>query len=376
MKIEKYIDNIYTCNRTRCGFCIDECPSYREVGVDFYTSRGRLMIGRGLIEGVIKPSPQAAKAIYECTLCGYCEYKCALENVKVLEALRGDIKESGFEPEQCRYIIASLHNSENPYMKPKWSRGLWIRGLNIKKKGKTLYFAGCTVSYSSYLKGNARNIVKILQKIGLNPTYLASNEFCCSAFLHMLGYEEEFQKKVERNYRVIRNSRCETIVTSCPFCYLTLKKEYSEILGSKYDFKVLHITQVLKESIEDGKLNLTVEMNTTVTYHDPCHLGRFMRVFEEPREVIRAIPGINLVEMRKNRFDSHCCGGGGVLLAINPGMALSINSKRLSEAIETGAEAIISSCPICVETFKRKIKYENIKFKAYDIVELLVKAVG
>lgn len=375
MKIEKYIDNIYTCNRTRCGFCIDECPSYRETRVDFYTSRGRLTIGRGLIEGVIKPSPHVAKAIYECTLCGYCEYKCALENVKVLEALRETIRETGFEPKQCKYVVASLHSNENPYMKPRGNRGLWVRGLNVKRRGKVLYFAGCTISYSSYLKGNARNIIKILQKIGLDPAYLASNEFCCGAFLHMLGYEEEFQRRAEKNYRILRNSKCSMIVTSCPFCYLTLKKEYSEVVGSKYDFKVLHITQVLKESIDEGKLNPAVKMNVTVTYHDPCHLGRFMRVFEEPREVIKAIPGVNLVEMRKNRFDSHCCGGGGVLLAINPDMAFSITSKRLNEAIETKAKAVISSCPICVEVFKRKIRYENIKFKAYDIVELIAKTV-
>jgi Fe-S oxidoreductase len=373
MKIEKHIDKIYTCNRTRCGFCIDDCPSYREVGVDFYTSRGRLMISRGLVEGIIKPSPQVAKAVYECTLCGYCEYKCALENVKILEALRGTIKELGFEPEQCKYIVASLHSNENPYMKLKGNRGLWIRGLDIKRKGRILYFAGCTISYSNYLKGNARSIVKILQKIGLNPAYLASKEFCCGAFLHMLGYEEEFQRRVKRNYRVIRNSKCDTIVTSCPFCYLTLKKEYGEVIGIKYDFEVLHITQILKESIDSGRLNPALKVNTTVTYHDPCHLGRFMRVFEEPREVIRAIPGVSLVEMRKNRFESHCCGGGGVLLAINPDMAFSIASKRLSEAVETGAKAVVSSCPICVEMFKRKIKYEGIRFKAYDIVELIAK---
>jgi len=370
-RLEKYADDIYTCNRSRCGFCREGCPIYRELGFEFNSSRGRMLIARGLLEGAFEPSEALVKRVFQCTLCGYCQYKCALNNISVFEALRADIVALGLEPRETRAMLNSTLKNNNPYLKPKWNRGSWARGLNLSDKGELLYFAGCTLSYMD--RRLARNTVNVLTKAGLDVAYLGSKEPCCGSFLHMIGHPDEFAEVARRNVALIKETGCKTVVTSCAGCYETLKEAYTNIIGAQ-DFEVVHVVELLSDLVDSDKLKLRSPVHGVYTYHDPCHLGRFMGVFEPPRRILGNIKGLKFVELDASRYESHCCGGGGGLLASYPELAFSVAERRVREVEDIGAGGVVSACSICEFTLGRAARYSGSKVKVLDIADLVLKA--
>jgi Fe-S oxidoreductase len=214
-------------------------------------------------------------------------------------------------------------------------------------------------------------MTRVLKSAGVDFAVLGDAETCCGDPARRAGYEFQFQIMAEQNIEIFKSHDIKEIVTSCPHCYNTIKNEYPKFGG---DFKVVHYTQYIADLIKQGKLKLSGEMNSTLTFHDPCYLGRYNKIYQEPRQILKTIPKVKLQEMERSRNTSFCCGGGGGLMWIEeqPGTT-KISHMRLEDAIKTGAETVVTACPYCLQMFEESIEHKGIqdKLKAMDLVEIV-----
>jgi Fe-S oxidoreductase len=214
-------------------------------------------------------------------------------------------------------------------------------------------------------------MTKVLKAAGVNFAVLGDAETCCGDPARRAGYEFQFQIMAEQNIEIFKSHDIKEIVTSCPHCYNTIKNEYPKFGG---DFKVVHYTQYIADLIKQGKLKLSGEMNSRLTFHDPCYLGRYNKIYQEPRQILKTIPKVKLQEMERSRNTSFCCGGGGGLMWIEeqPGTT-KISHIRLEDALKTGAETVVTACPYCLQMFEESIEHKGIqgKLKAMDLVEIV-----
>ena len=371
MYIDDLKENIYTCNRTRCGFCREDCPIYSELRYEAYSCRGKMLIARGLIEGSIKPSKDLIDCISLCTTCGYCLYRCALNNVDLIESLRADLINMGYENRYHRIPVKNILDYNNPFKETNKNRSKWAEGLPISKTSDTLFFAGCVYPYLQ--PERLRQIYCSLIKIGLKLNYFGVNENCCGALLSTTGYREKFNTLSLKNIELFNKKQIKKIITPCPGCYKILKNKYNE-QETNFNPKIFHYVEIFADLLEKGKITFKNKIKMKVTWHDPCDLGRHMRLLEQPRFILTKIPGIKLLEMKKNRYEATCCGAGGGMLSANADLSIDIATKRLQAAEATGAEALVTMCPTCESTFQRVIRYTNSKMKLYDLGELVFKA--
>ncbi|MGY0288724.1 MAG: (Fe-S)-binding protein [Thermoproteota archaeon] len=371
MKIEKEVeDAILKC--AQCFYC-RVCPAFTVIKWESVSPRGKLYALRGIKNGVIKLDQELVEDFFRCTTCGACEEVCqtSLNLVDLWEKVRNDLVKDGKAPLVHHKRIRDLAEKfDNPYGEPREKREEWIRGFKYRDSGDTIYFAGCTASFRA--PEIAKSTVNLFNKAGLEVAYLGRYEYCCGSPFLRTGQRDIAYEFFKKNIEEWRKRGVKRIITSCAGCYRTLLLDYPKIakeLGYEWNFEVLHSSQVLNKLIKEGKISPR-KLDATVTYHDPCHLGRHAKVYEEPREVIRAM-GANLVEMERNRGDSFCCGSGGGVKSQFKDLALSMGKIRINEARETGAEYLISCCPFCKYHMKDAAKAEGIEIKVVDLVEVL-----
>ncbi|MFX0135700.1 MAG: (Fe-S)-binding protein [Candidatus Hodarchaeota archaeon] len=371
MYIDDLKENIYTCNRTRCGFCRENCPIYSELRYEAYSCRGKMLIARALIEDSIKPNKELIECISLCTTCGYCLYRCALNNIGLIESLRADLINLGYENKYHRISVKNIIDYNNPFKESNENRSKWAEGLPISENSNTLFFAGCVYPYLQ--PERLRKIYCSLIKIGLKLNYFGKNEICCGALLSTTGYLDEFHELSLKNINLVNKNMIKKIITPCPGCYKILKNKYSKL---ETDFKpeILHYTEILADYLQKGKIKFQNKIKMKVTWHDPCDLGRHMRLLEPPRIILKRIPGIQLIEMKNNKYEARCCGAGGGMLSSNADLSMDIATKRLQAAEATGAEALVTMCPTCESTFQRVIRYTDSNLKLYDLGELVFQA--
>ena len=325
-KLEQLAEDIYTCNRSRCGFCLADCPVYRVKGFEAYTSRGKMMIARGLLEGLIEPSAEVQEVLDCCLLCGYCQARCALNNLEVFTSLRARLNQEGLSAPQHGQKVERI--VEEGF--------LFDRPAPLKREGTTPLYLGCLYQSKPV---EARTIISVLQRAGLDP--LVVEETCCGYFAEAAGFEEDFERIQERFTEIYGDVSGQEILSLCPTCTVTLR--------DRYDLKVKHAIVALAERME--QLNPR-QLDLKATYHDPCHLGRMLGIFDEPRDILRAL-GVEVVEMEHNRTFSNCCGGGGGVADTDPDLALEVAKNRVRDALEVGVETIITVCPTCEPTLLR-----------------------
>jgi len=260
---------------------------------------------------------------------------------------------------------------------PREDRGLWAEGLSIKpfEKGiEYLYYVGCTPSYDPRVQKVAQSLVRLMQQSNLSFGILGSEESCCGSEVRRLGEAGLFEMVVEETTEAYKGLGVEKMFTTSPHCFNAFKNDYATILGeAEHKLQVQHYTQILAGLIERGELKFTGTLEKTITYHDPCYLGKHNSVFDEPRTVLNSIPGVKLVEMDRSREKSLCCEGGGGrmwLEGTNPGTRLA--QQRVQEALETGAEILATACPFCLLTLDEAVKHLNAqeKIQVMDIAEL------
>lgn len=382
MVLEKYARELYLCNR--CGYCremIDPtrgvygiCPSWEARGFESYTARGTIHIARAIYEGRLRPTKHLAEHVFsKCLLCKNCQTHCPLEVdiISVTKALRQDLFQAGLLPEPLKERDSDVRRNHNVFGEVSSDRTNWASGLELPRKGPTLYFAGCYDAYR--YPQTARATVAILKEAGVDVAYLGEDEWCCGLPQLHDGNIVLAEENIKHNLDVIKKSGAKRVVTSCPGCYTALKSEYAKLIG-KIPFEVIHISEFIAKLINAGKIASNEVVNKKVTYHDPCHLGRYEGVYEEPRKVIQAINGVELVEMQKNRENAMCCGAGTEVYIMDPDLATSIAKTRVEEAEETGAEAIVTACPMCVTNLKPAAKKAGIE--VYDLPMFIAASMG
>ncbi len=383
---------------TRCGECTTTCPTGGEAQEDeFVTPRGKILRLRefykaqyGLKAKLFGPKeiPQdqlaeLSKRAYECTICGQCKTVCPahLDTIEMWENMREFLVHNGLGPmPEHDQLIKSIENYDNPWMQPRTQRSRWARRLEkdikvkdvLKEKCEVLYFVGCTAAYDPNIKEMALNTARILSKAKVDFGTLGNEEGCCGSTLLRTGLIDNARKMAEKNIEMFERASPSIIVTSCAGCYKTIRQDYPKI--GKVQPKVMHITEMVNELLDSGKLVLDKRIDQKVTFHDPCHLGRHNGLYEEPRRILRYVPGLELVEMERNRSESRCCGAGGGVKTAFPDLAQKISDLRTDDAEASGADILTTSCPFCYQSLKTSIDARGSRLKMTDLMELVASA--
>jgi Fe-S oxidoreductase len=324
--LERYAEDIYTCNRTRCGFCIAECPVYRVKGFEAYSSRGKMMIARGLLEGLLEPSEELQEVLEGCLLCGYCQARCALSNLEIFTLLRRRLAEQGLSAPQLEEKVSRIVEEGV----------LFDRPVDLRREGTVPLYLGCLYQSKPV---EVRKIISVLERCGIDP--LVVEETCCGYLAEATGFTADFER-IQRTLREAYGDQADKeILTLCPTCTITLR--------DRYGLNVKHAIVAVAERIQELSPR---QLEMRATYHDPCHLGRMLGVLDEPREILRAL-GVELVEMEHNRMFSTCCGGGGGVADTDPDLAMEVAKNRVRDALEAGVDTIITVCPTCEPTLLR-----------------------
>ncbi|MEM2211058.1 MAG: (Fe-S)-binding protein [Nitrososphaerales archaeon] len=362
-----------------CGFCLQSCPTYRLLGIEADSPRGRLYLTRAMVDKRIDIAKDVANHLYKCTMCANCEIACpsAVKYTDIMFITREIMAEANAVPLGAEQLVNTINNAKNIFMMDNTLRKDWViyTGVEapIKDKADMVYFVGCVTSYSGRIQGVAQAIASILNYVGEDWTLL-KDEWCCGHPLKLEGATKEFKKVAEHNVKMIEETGATKVVSGCPGCCLALKKEYPEVLGRKLNFEVLHFSQILDEYIKKGKLKIP-KFESKVTYHDPCELGRILGIINEPRRVIKSISD-KFVEPIERGKEGFCCGGGGLLKVTDSQLSESIANKRLEMLIKTGAEVIISACPTCYQSLADATSRKNKALQVIDIAELIAQRLG
>ncbi len=241
-----------------------------------------------------------------------------------------------------------------------------------------LYFAGCMATFRE--KQIAKTTIQLLRKLNTDFTMLGSEEWCCGSVMMRSGNISVAKQMVEHNVNAIRSTGADTIVTSCAGCYRTIKQDYPKYVG-KLGFEVLHTPEYILRFIESSKIKIKTYpngKNVRLTYHDPCHLGRHMNIFDPPRKVLKAIPGIELIEMSRSRENARCCGSGGGVASAFKGLAEDMADIRINDALEIRADILTSACPFCTYALKSAVKRagKDNELKVLDFSEILASVIN
>jgi Fe-S oxidoreductase len=383
------------------------CPSISRHNFHSYSGGGRMGFGLGLIQGRVEYTPKTAEVVYNCNLCGACDVSCkyAME-FDVLEPLYA-VREECVKNRQTVPIwdtlVKTMEKGGPTLLGASGKRGQWCKDIEVKDYTKdkvgVIYHAGCLASYDEPSGKVAKAALSLLRKAGIQVGIAKDKELCCGGRAYEMGYRDEAKEQAELNVARFKESGATELVTGCAHCYQYFKVLYPK-LGLDHGLKVSHITEYLADLVAQGELKPTKPVDMTVTYHDPCHLGRLsepwigwkgvqrerhMRVYdpprvlrrgtygvyEPPRELLKAIPGVKLVEMDRVKEYAWCCGAGGGVKETNPEFAAWTAGERLAEAESTGAEALVTACPHCAQN----LAGDGSSLKVYDVVEILDKAI-
>jgi Fe-S oxidoreductase len=247
-------------------------------------------------------------------------------------------------------------------------------GLERKQNANVVYFVGCVASFYPMVYSVPQSFVAVMDRAGVNYTTLGGQEYCCGFPLIIAGMGRHTHDMVRHNVEAVRALGAGTLVAACPSCYHTWKHDYAALLGEPLGFEVLHETELLLDLVQAGALDLK-PVDRTITYHDPCDLGRNSGIYDPPRQIIQAIPGLTFVEMEDNREHALCCGGGGDVEMADADVAHAVGRRRMLQAQETGAGFVVTACQQCKRTMLGAARKNKIRIRTLDMVELLLESV-
>ena len=308
------------------------------------------LLRASLVEKEIPWSARIANILYSCTMCRNCVQQCRFsfneDLVDIFKAAREDVVQEGVLPPTVSKFLTNVYLYGNPFRYPREERGDWAAGTEVKlyeSGDEFLYYVGCVGSYDSNSRKAAKALGEVLLSCGISFGILGNLETCDGNEVSMLGEKELFDLLRRQNIELFQNKEVRKIVTLSPHSYNAMVNYYSG------EFEVYHYTQLLRDMIEDGRLEMSHSYKRRVTYHDPCFLGRYNEEFEAPREVLGSIPGIELVEMERSRKDAFCCGGGcgNFYTDVLGGGMNRPGIARVHEAYATGASILAVACPTC-----------------------------
>jgi Fe-S oxidoreductase len=388
----KQMLDFYSC--ADCGRCSDNCPSNavgrplsprfitikaRDYAFQHYPVLGRADNGTPLIGSIYSDDE-----IWSCTTCGACEEECPLlvEYIDKIVDLRRGMVDEGNVPQSLQKPLKALESRGNPYGKMEKRKADWANAkefqqtcscktLDKNNAADTLYFVDSITSYDDRMQAIARATARILDHVGVNFGILGAAEKDSGHEVRRFGEETLFIALRDHNVDAIKASGVQRIVTADPHAYNALRHDYKD----KNVPPVEHITQVIAREVKTGKIkfNPVESDNDVYAYHDPCYLGRHNQIYDDPREVLDAIPGLKRVEMSRTRDRSFCCGGGGLMLFYEPKEDQRMGVKRVQMAAEAGANVIVTACPFCMTNIEDAIKVAGLegKMTAIDLAELV-----
>ncbi|MFZ1085635.1 MAG: (Fe-S)-binding protein [Terracidiphilus sp.] len=384
----KHMLDFYSC--ADCGRCTDNCPAHaagrplsprlitakaRDYAFQHYPIFGQTGNGKALIGGIY-----SADEVWSCTTCGACEEECPLliEYIDKIVDLRRGMVDEGHVPQPLQKPLKSLESRGNPYGKMEKKKAEWakagdfperynVKVLDGRNRADTLYFVDSITSYDDRIQSIARATAAILDAAGVNFGILGAAEKDSGHEARRFGEETLFMALRDDNTVAIRDCGVRRIVTADPHTYNALRNDYNNLPP------VEHISQLMAREVRSGKITFApVSEGHIYTYHDPCYLGRHNLIYEDPRTVLDAIPGMRRVEMKRARDRSFCCGGGGLMLFYEPKEEERIGVKRVRMAAEAGANVIVTACPFCLVNMEDAIKVTGLegKMTAIDLAEL------
>ena len=345
-----------------CGNCLLTCPVYDVIGPAFGSRGHNGGIGVALVGKQRNAMGADERGLFLCSSCGICKEQCPV-NIDIrpdIYEIRGEALKDDQVAEEQKSALASIRNYDNPWMQPRSARTRWAKTLELPVKGEYLYYPGCSISYLH--PEIAKKTVGLLREAGIEPAYLGEREVCCGSIGRKLGDQEQFNDQMKRLFNEIEETGAKKVITSCPGCMISLNMG-KELLNKK-DVEIIHITQALSGLPKEFAVS---DKKITVTYHDPCELGRGLGIFDPPRDLIRNIDGVNLKEMERSGKESACCGAGAGLRSGYPELARAISDKRLNMARGTGASVLLTCCPWCLENLSEISESMDVR----DLVDLL-----
>jgi Fe-S oxidoreductase len=389
------------------------CPSIAYNNFNAYSARGRYAVAKALLDSNGGYTDRVLDVIYKDLSCGCCDVsdkvcRYNLEPLQNILELKARAVTDGQLLPQHIPIIDNLRKEDSMMVGTvKEKRGDWVKGLSVKnltrEKAEIAFFAGCRLSYDKELQKVAQTAIKLFSQAGVDIGIMGKDESCCGSRAYQMGYRKEFTKCAKDNIKAWKNAGIKTVVTSCSDGYFAFKRLYPE-LGSKVE--VLHTVEFIARLIKEAKLKLSKSIPMTVTYHDPCHLGRqgepyvpwegkekkilnqivtydppkpryngAWGIYDPPRDILKSIPGLQLVEMERIREYAWCCGAGGGCSDAYPEFSAWTAGERIVEATATGAEALVTACPWCERNFLDSIKATGQNMKVFDIIELVQRAI-
>jgi Fe-S oxidoreductase len=384
-RIFKRYDDLFNCSR--CGTCMSFCPVYKNTNDEAVSPRGKLSLIEAISQDKLDFTDKISDKVFTCTMCNYCDSECP-SGVKVselFEEMRQDLVDSEKYPRALDFLKRRLDEAYNVTFDTNEGRTDWAKqipdtgpGDFLKDKAEVIYFVGCVSSFSPRTFSIPRSVVQVFREAGVDFGLLGDEEWCCGFPLLSSGMKKEAKKLADHNIRQVKKRGAKILITSCPSCYHTWKHDYGEISSEKTDFEIMHLSQYLLKLIDSGKLRLK-KLDKKVAYHDPCDLGRNSEVYDEPRKVIKSIPGVEFVELEANRNLSNCCGGGGNLESLDPDLSSRIAESRAREVLDADVDMLVSACQQCERTLAaalKKIKKEaKRKIKIADIAELVLASI-
>jgi len=356
----------------QCGLCSAVCP---------WNLVRSFIVRRLMHETQLGLVDFEGEDMWLCATCRACVQRCprSVEVIDVMRALRRVTTEvgAGKVPDSLRIAIKNIAAVGNPLGEPQEKRADWAKDLDVKTYAKgteILYFPGCIPAYDPKVQRVAQATAKILKKAEVDFGILGAEINCCGESARKAGNESLFQNLRQNNINAFLEAGVEKIITTSPHCYDTFKKEYPESGGN---FEVMHFAQFLAELLREGRLKLTKELNKRVAYHDPCYLGRHNDIYDEPREVLESIPGLELVELPNSGDDSLCCGGGGGRIWMETKKGERLSDLRLDQALEAGDEILAIACPYCMVNLEDSVLSSNKEdvIEIRDIAELVQEAI-
>ncbi len=371
----------YAC--AQCGYCTDSCTEFYGRGWESFSPRGKWYFLRELMEGRAKMTQEWVDKFLVCTTCERCDFKCPLDlpiEPSWME-LRGELiqKRDGLTFPPFEIMAASLRKEGNIWAAYRKDRSAWVPDdlrPKIKEQAEVAYFAGCTASYVE--PDIAEGALRLLDAAGVEFTYMGEDESCCAIPMLVAGRWDVFEEVLRRNVAEMKKRGAKTVVTSCPACWLvwhTVYPEWAERLGIEFDFETKHYSELIAPKLASGELKPTHPIHKRVTWHDSCHIGRAGGVYEPPRELIRAVPGVEFVEMEHNREDGLCCGSVLTLIG-DPPTAEVLGDIRIQEAVDVEAEAILALCPCC--QFQLRVSADKVgsQMPVIDLAHFVAESLG
>ena len=317
------------------------------------------------------------EAIWDCLTCGACVQECpvGVEHIDtIVDVRRHLVMEQASMPETAMNALLSMEQRGHPwrgttYTRTDWAEGLRVRTLAEHPDAELLFWVGCTAALERRSQAVARSMVSVLNRAGVDFAILGSEETCTGDPARRMGNEYLYQVLARQNIDTLDRYKVKRVVAICPHCFNTMKNEYPHLGG---EYEVMHYSELISELIDQGKIRPVATIEATVAYHDSCYLGRHNGVYDAPRKIAQAVPGLQLVEMERRRERGFCCGAGGGHMWVEESRGPRVNHARTEQFLETGADTVGVSCPFCLQMFEEGIgSVSDGGQQARDLLEIL-----